>query len=608
MIRFLVICCLVFLSALLTAQVVQDSTENNRFVIKQSDNLVQNHLNDIELDSLSGNVILQRDSIFLFCDTVILQDKREAFAYGNVVIFHSDSTQIFCDSLRFLGDSDKAILKNNVVLKRGDELLHTELMDYYLDTERAVFNAGVTMDKGTTKIRSKRGFYNAQTGVATFFRDVQVQDSLVSLRTDSLAYNSHSGRSNFYGPSEIIRESAKVYTEEGYYNIKTKYALFDKNPQYINGLEKATASRIFLDGKAEEFQLEGDAIFSKDDQLAMGDQIIFNEQTEEMRITGDASFRDSENSIRAAAIIYDGKSEAFATLGGGQITNGSSIIDALDIANDPVTNNRIASGDVIWRDTVNNSTLICDQLVMDDESNEYIATSTGDQLPILLQVNDGDTLFLVSERFRFWDEAVQLDSVTQDTLHNFKGLGQVSILNNDFSAISDSLRYSDQDSSIYLFDNSFIWPDSLQLTGDSVQIQLQNNQIERLWVYEKPFVVIESDSILLDQMKGKTLEAFFEAGKIDSLVIDANAESIYFVKDDIGAFIGMNKTEAGLLYLQFKTEELYRINFKNNPKNTFRSISKVQPQDTKLSGYSWQPKLKPTRRDFYLRINDKLFF
>src|SRR5210317_1692531 len=101
--KFLYILLLLALSQFLQAQVEVDSTEN-RITIENADNLKGKRKGDSFVRYLNGNVRLFQDSIFMYCDTAIL-DEDQLIAYGNVVIIQHDTIRIFGDSLRYLSQT-----------------------------------------------------------------------------------------------------------------------------------------------------------------------------------------------------------------------------------------------------------------------------------------------------------------------------------------------------------------------------------------------------------------------------------------------------------------------------------------------------------------------
>ena len=82
-------------------------------------------------------------------------------------------------------------------------------------------------------------------------------------------------------------------------------------------------------------------------------------------------------------------------------------------------------------------------------------------------------------------------------------------------------------------------------------------------------------------------------GEIDRMLINGNASSIYYVLDDIKAYIGVNETLCSSMLLRFSGNTVREIVFYDNPKATFHPIQDANVEALKLEGFNWRGAERP---------------
>ena len=183
------------------------------------------------------------------------------------------------------------------------------------------------------------------------------------------------------------------------------------------------------------------------------------------------------------------------------------------------------------------------------------------------------------------------DSTTYIQAHR-----HVRIFKSDLQAQCDSMSFNTTDSILTMFKSPVIWSDSSQFTADTIEILLRDEQIYKVNLKNKGFIISTKDSIFFNQIKGKLVEVFFTEGKIDSMLVEGNAESIYFMQDEEDAYIGMNKSVCSKMSFDFENDELKDIYFLVNINSNLIPITEVNPEE-KLEGFRWLDKERPKRKE-----------
>lgn len=563
------------------------SDKSQKVNIKSAENMVHTRVDGNEIDSLRGDIRLYQDSTFMFCDTAIIINKEHLVAYGNVIILQNDSIQTYCDSLSYVSGTKQAELFGQVILINGEEKLNTNYLNYNLESKEAVYTSGGILTKGKTKLSSRRGIYYVNQKIAYFSKEVEILDDELKVSTDTLTYSMEEEKANFLGPTIVRNKGADIYCESGFYRVKEKSALFEKNAQYIKGETKAIADKIFYEGDEGDIILEGNPKYFEGEKEATAIKIVYNEVNETTHLIGDAYYKDGDKVVVSDAIMYDGISGGVTTNGKTKIDDGDTkliaeglkSIDSLDLVH--------AFGNVVWEDTVQHLKIYCDDMYYRDTDN-YVKAFGKDKRPRLESVMADDTLFLVADTLV---STTYIDSLGSKDM--FDAYQNVKIFKNDLQAVCDSLSYNVSDSLFILFDDPILWSDTTQMTGDTIRLMLKNQQIDSLTISNNGFIINANSDEVYNQMKGRTVLASFEEGRLNNMTLEGNSESIYFLQDESDAYIGMQKSLCNKILVLFAEEKVSNIKFLSKPTNTMSPVISLTAPQRQLEGFQWYIKERP---------------
>lgn len=181
--------------------------------------------------------------------------------------------------------------------------------------------------------------------------------------------------------------------------------------------------------------------------------------------------------------------------------------------------------------------------------------------------------------------------------HHFK------MFKSDLQAKSDSMFYASSDSTIRCYVNPMLWSQGSQLSGDTIYLKMKNKKMDNMTMFPHAFIVNleKKDSVHFNQIGGKRMRGFFKDDKLRRLIINGNAESIYFVRDS-------GKTEPTTLErslstditVDFKNNEATNIGFYKKPEHNFTPIEKTTEDDKILKGFIWKPKDRPVSKESIL--------
>ncbi|MEZ5057054.1 MAG: OstA-like protein [Saprospiraceae bacterium] len=568
-------------------------TSSKRIIVDFSDLFEYIIEGENTYQKLIGSVELRQDSVFMYCDSAIIKNETELTAMGNVVIQQGDSLNVYSDSATYSSLTKLADLYGEVVLLNGNQKLFTDSLKYDLNTKTAVYKGGATLTNDTTQLTSLEGIYLVDSNDIFFKDKVVVVNPDFSLKADTLKYNTKSRIVNFLGPTLISTlRDGKIFCEEGFYNIPEKRARFAKNAQYKKESRIASADVIDYDAETGEYVLSGDAYFEDEDKIATADTIKHNESVETTELIGNADFKNDKQHIVAAKIFYNGKSDTYKTTGRSVVSDPPSILEADALDFDNLTGLGFANGNVVWRDTTQDLILKADKAEY-DKKRDYLKTKGS--RPLLISIVEGDSLFLRADTLISQRRDTSLE--TQDSSKIMLAYNNVRIYKTDLQAVCDSLVYSMGDSLFYFYNEPIVWSDTSQFVADSISMKMGEGQIDKIYLRQNSFIINSPDEIFFNQIKGKFITASFEEKELRRMLVEGNAESVYYALDDSDAYMGVNKTICSEMLLYFGNNQVEKIKFFAQPKAKLTPMSKANHQELKMPGFRWVTDIRPKSKD-----------
>jgi len=174
-----------------------------------------------------------------------------------------------------------------------------------------------------------------------------------------------------------------------------------------------------------------------------------------------------------------------------------------------------------------------------------------------------------------------------------KAFHHVRIFSDSLQAVSDSLYYSGVDSVFRLFTDPIVWASGNQITGDTIFLYTKNKKADRLYVFENSLVVSKAGPNQYNQIKGNTLNGYFNEGTIDFMRAKGNAESIYYVKDEDSAYVGVNRSTADIIDMRFANKELNKVVYINDVKGLTTPFRQVKFDEMRLRNFKWLEARRP---------------
>lgn len=188
--------------------------------IWHADKLREDTKDSVKMQSLVGNVKMQEDKTFFYCDSVVMNHQLNIVeAFGHVHINDSDTTNIFSDYMKYFVDKKYVIFQKQVRMTDGNGTLFTDDMQYDMKQKVGTYQNGGRVLNESSVLTSKEGTYYADTKDIYFKKDVVLKDPAYDLKTDSLLYNTKTQLATFITQTYIKDSSGStIVTREGNYH------------------------------------------------------------------------------------------------------------------------------------------------------------------------------------------------------------------------------------------------------------------------------------------------------------------------------------------------------------------------------------------------------
>jgi hypothetical protein len=141
-----------------------------------------------------------------------------------------------------------------------------------------------------------------------------------------------------------------------------------------------------------------------------------------------------------------------------------------------------------------------------------------------------------------------------------------------------------------------IWSGENQLTADTISLTLRNEKMDSLVMYNSSFIVSRDDSIRFNQIKGKQVVGYFLDNRLYKILVMGNAETIYYVREDDGSLIGVNKGVSSNMLIFAEDNKVQKITYIGSPAYNLYPEMDLTQYDKKLRGFIWLEDKRPLEK------------
>lgn len=455
-------------------------------------------------------------------------------------------------------------LIGEVIFEHEGTLLYCDSAYFFESTDRMEAYSNVRIVGDSVTVTANRLNYDGITRLAELVGNVRMRDANSTLTTDKLNYDLKNKVATYTTGGRIVsnRDKNELQSVFGQYQTAKRTFYFRKNVKLTNPEYVMTCDTLHYHTPTDVAYFFGPTRIVSDENTILCENGFYNTRSDYSEFGKNARILSKGRTVTGDFLSYDRKK-------------------ALGIARNHVS----------ISDSANQVTLTGDDARYLEKTEVMVVTRHA----AMEKVFGKDTLFLAGDTLR---------SVT-DTVTNLRTLfayRHVRFYKPDFQGKCDSLVYAERDSMMRFYGRPVLWNEENQLLGDSVSLQLANDELKTLYLKNAAFVISREDSLHFNQIKGKNITGHFVNSALRRVDVKGNGLSVYYAKDTDSKYIGVNQAECSDMVIYLDSSEVERISFLKQPKASLVPVNKLKPKELMLKGFRWYGTLRPKRKeDIYIQ-------
>ena len=448
----------------------------------------------------------------------------------------------------------------NGIFKHKGAFLHSNLAIQNINTNVIEAFGNVKIVQGdTVTVTGDTLYYYGNTRMAIVSgKKTVLKDSKRTLTTRKIEYDMANGIANYKTPGRTVDEENILTSKEGFYNTRTKEFTYYNNVKLVNKKYVLTTDTLLYNSLTKWSDFTGVTKITNKDGTVNGTKGRYNTESAESSFQKRTTVDNETYTLTADSLEVDGKS-----------------------------NNGRGKGNVV---------IVAkkDKTVLNGDEGYYWKKEGYSKIfghAYVRNVVSEDTLYIRADTLYSYENQ-------RDSTRKLVGNKNVFIYKSDFQGKCDSINYNTADSVIRFFRKPILWSDQhYQMEADSITAFLVNNEINRMLLKGKSFVITEDTLVKqFNQVKGRIINAYFESGnKLKQVLVDGNGESAYYAVDDNQKSIGLNRVECGRMNMLFTDNRVQKISFVGKPDGKLIPPSKIKAPERQLDGFNWRIGEKPTK-------------
>jgi lipopolysaccharide export system protein LptA len=412
-----------------------------------------------------------------------------------------------------------------------------------------------------------RLFYNGNTKIAEVHDHVRLIDEKATLFSDELIYDRNTGVGKYFVWGRI-EDSANVLTsKKGYYYSHISTVFFKDSVVLVNPDYTMTSDTLKYETTTERVFFFGPTTIVGDSSFLYAENGFYDTQNKEARLSENAFVQNKSSTLSGDSIYYNkfsGLAKAFRQ--------------------------------VVMADT-SNDVLVTGEYGIYNKKEHYAYVVDSAQA---IFVDDQDSLFVHADTLM-----ITFDSV--EKVQNLLAYHHMKFYRESIQGMADSMVYKFNDSVLYFYKQPMFWFDENQISADEISMFTKNGDLDSAAFYHHVFLVSQDtvDTNYYNQVSGDIMYAWFFDNDLRKIYMKGKSETIYFLWEEDGTPVGMNKMQAKDMLIYLENQQLKTMTYINKPIATLYPYGQIEPSDEKLKNFIWKMSLRPQKREDIFKKDSK---
>lgn len=468
------------------------------------------------------------------------------------------------DEIKLDGKTGDYIVKGNVVFKKDNTLLYCDSA-YYNFTKKNIraFGKIHLNQEDTLNMFCDSLFFDMNRDYAKLYGNVRIRNNEYRLTTDSLDYD--------------LKRDVGIYKNRG---LITSISSNDSLSSVVG----------YFYPKADRFNFRDEVVYKNDEYTITTDTLQFNSQSKLAYFFGPTHIVGDSIKMYCEKGWYDINKDVGLLENNAYVDRQELYIGADSLYYSSTDSLYIGQKNVEIIDTINKVAFTGDYAVNDEKKN--YAFITGHTLA--KRFDTKDTLYIHADTLYNY-----LDSLREPLL--MQAFYNVKLFRGDMQGVCDSLTYNRVIGEMNLYNEPILWAKNAQLTGDTITIYEENDEIQRAFLRNNGLVVTNVDSTnYYNQVAGTSMNAYFDSTEIRRVDIEGNAQTIYFLEDEteddtliVVERKGMNRLYASDITLRFDKGDIETATYRESPDGLLYPMNQIDQKEEKVQHFKWSNERRP---------------
>ncbi len=462
---------------------------------------------------------------------------------------------------------DPQILIDSVVLYHDGAFMYCD--SAYVNEATNEFEAfgTVRVEQGDTLfLYGSYLHYEGNSQLLRIRKNVRLVNRDVTLFTDSLDYDRLSNIGYYFDGGMLVDSLNELTSYWGQYEPSKRLALFRDSVKLTNPKFVMFTDTLLYNTNNKVATIMGPTRIESDSAIIYSTKGWYNTNTEQSLLLDQSRIINKEgNRTLIGDSIFYHKKEGYGEI----------------------------FGNMFLQDTTKKIILTGNYGFYNELTNYAMATDSARAI----EYSQPDTIYLHADTLKL---------ITDSIYREIKGYYNVRFFRSDLQGVCDSLLFRTKDSILYMYKNPVLWNEANQISGDSISIFFNDSTVDMAHIRPHAFSIEQKDSLLhFNQLKGRSLKAFFEGKQIKHILVEGNAESIFYPEEKDHSIMGLNQTESSYLTIDFRNKKIEKLKLWPKVTGKLIPLADLKPDQGKLRDFEWLDYMRPLNKDDIFRMVKK---
>ncbi len=502
-----------------------------------------------------NNKIINRFILLLFgvfCIVALQAQKEEKTT--NVILENAESLTF--DKTH---SAERQVLRGNVRFRHEGAVMHCDSAYFYSESNSLDAFGHVKMVQGDTLfVYSDVLYYDGNKKLALLRRNVRMINRDVVLTTESLDYDRVKDMGYYFENGKITDPTNVLVSKKGFYYPKQKLA---------------------------EFKTE--VLLTNPDFVIKSDTLKYNTNTKVAYLVGPSNIDYADTHIYSELGSYNTQTEYSSLFKRSQVeTKDGRFLTGDTIYYDKAKGLGRVFSDIEIKDTIQKVMLKGDIGIYNEITGKAFVTKSA----LAIEYSSPDSLFLHADTL-FYNK----DSIYND----LQAYHHVRFFRSDLQGKCDSVFYSSRDSILTMYYEPVIWSENNQLTGDEIQILMNNGKVDYIYVHANAMAAMQDlvDTVKFNQLVGKEMKAYVRDNEVYKIDVSGNTQSIYFPRESDSTLVGVNKTESSFMTVYLKENKVDKVILYPGASGKMLPDENLVKEDIFFPQFIWHDAIRPKKME-----------